>query len=93
MGRTENGIAQAIKPKLKFDNAGIGHDAAEQFTNSWWERAYNSANNNIEVSSYLMKFIHVPEARNPKRTSFLQKLFKKHFGRIYEVTIVLTNAF
>ncbi|ENN75954.1 hypothetical protein YQE_07489, partial [Dendroctonus ponderosae] len=55
LGRAENGISQAIKPKLKFDNAGIGHDAAEQFTHCWWERAYNSANNNIETGNEMRK--------------------------------------
>ncbi|KAH1025469.1 hypothetical protein HUJ05_010191 [Dendroctonus ponderosae] len=72
LGRAENGISQAIKPKLKFDNAGIGHDAAEQFTHCWWERAYNSANNNIEVSLYFMKFMQAPPARDPKHT-FIKK--------------------
>ena len=51
MGKNEDGISQALKPKLKFDNAGIGHDVGEQFTNNWWERVFNNAANNINVSN------------------------------------------
>lgn len=49
LGRKEDGISTAIKPKLKFDNAGVGHDASEQFTNNWWERVFNSAASNIDI--------------------------------------------
>ncbi|KAF2888775.1 hypothetical protein ILUMI_17398 [Ignelater luminosus] len=51
LGKSENGITTAIKPKLKFDNAGIGHDSSEQFTNNWWEKLYNNAANNVNVST------------------------------------------
>ncbi|KAJ8916832.1 hypothetical protein NQ315_005839, partial [Exocentrus adspersus] len=51
LGKDEDGIATALKPKLKFDNAGIGHDVGEQFTNNWWETLFNSAANNIEIES------------------------------------------
>lgn len=49
LGKKEDGIVKPIKPKLKFDNSGIGHDAAEQFTNNWWEQIYNKASSNISV--------------------------------------------
>ncbi|XP_069685078.1 G patch domain-containing protein 4 [Periplaneta americana] len=51
LGRNETGIQEALKPKLKFDNRGIGHDASEQFTYHWWENAFNNAANNIQVST------------------------------------------
>lgn len=41
----------ALKPKLKFDTRGVGHDASEQFTYHWWEHAFNKAANNIQVST------------------------------------------
>lgn len=60
LGRHENGIATAIKPKLKFDNSGIGHDVGEQFTNNWWERVFNSAAENIDVQvNKVHSYMHV----------------------------------
>ncbi|XP_023015962.2 uncharacterized protein [Leptinotarsa decemlineata] len=49
LGKNENGISAALKPKLKFDNSGVGHDAGRQFTNNWWEKLYNNAAENIDV--------------------------------------------
>ncbi|CAG9812658.1 unnamed protein product [Phaedon cochleariae] len=49
LGKKENGISTALKPKLKFDNAGVGHNVGEQFTNNWWERVFNDAAGNIDV--------------------------------------------
>lgn len=51
LGKHESGIKEAIKVKLKKDQAGIGHDPAEQFTFNWWEHVYNKAANNIEVTN------------------------------------------
>jgi hypothetical protein len=51
LGRNESGITKALKPKLKFDTRGVGHDASEQFTYHWWEHAFNKAANNIQVST------------------------------------------
>lgn len=50
LGKNEDGISTAIKPKLKFDNAGVGHEHGKDFTNNWWERVYSSALDNVEVS-------------------------------------------
>lgn len=38
-----------IKANLKFDKDGLGHDKAKDFTNHWWENAYNDAANNIDI--------------------------------------------
>jgi hypothetical protein len=51
LGRNESGITEALKPKLKSDTQGLGHDASEQFTHHWWEHAFNKAANNIQVST------------------------------------------
>ena len=47
LGKHENGITEALKPKLKFDTAGIGHKDKE--LNNWWEHAFNKAANSIKV--------------------------------------------
>ena len=51
LGRNESGITDAIRPKLKFDTQGVGHNASEQFTYHWWEQAFNNAASNIQVAS------------------------------------------
>lgn len=38
-----------IKANLKFDKDGLGHDKAKDFTNHWWQNAYNDAADNIDV--------------------------------------------
>lgn len=50
LGKNETGISSALKPKLKFDNTGIGHNAGDEFTNNWWEKLFNTAANNINVA-------------------------------------------
>jgi len=49
LGRKEDGISTALKPNLKFDKAGVGHDVGEQFTNNWWEKVFNNAAENIDI--------------------------------------------
>ncbi|XP_068621951.1 G patch domain-containing protein 4 [Battus philenor] len=49
LGKHENGISEALKPKLKRSVAGVGHDAASDFTEHWWKDLYNKAAGNIEV--------------------------------------------
>ena len=39
-----------IKPQLKFDTTGVGHDPAKEFTNNWWDRAFNKAAQGIKVN-------------------------------------------
>ncbi|XP_014379663.1 G patch domain-containing protein 4 isoform X1 [Alligator sinensis] len=49
LGKKENGIAEAIKVKVKCDTAGVGHDPAEQFTFHWWDHVFNKSAANIAV--------------------------------------------
>lgn len=49
LGKNEDGISKAIRPNLKFDNCGLGHDAGEEFTNNWWETLFNKAAENLDV--------------------------------------------
>lgn len=49
LGKDETGMTTAIKPKLKYDNTGLGHDIAKDFTNNWWDNVYNNASKNIEI--------------------------------------------
>lgn len=51
LGKSNDGISKPIKAKLKFDTAGIGHDAGKELVNDWWSGAYNSALDNVEVKT------------------------------------------
>lgn len=37
---------------LKFDNAGLCFDKAGEFTDHWWERAFNNAADNLNVQNF-----------------------------------------
>ncbi|NXQ51668.1 GPTC4 protein, partial [Anthoscopus minutus] len=51
LGRREDGIAEAIRVKVKCDTAGVGHDSAEPFTFHWWDHVFNKAAANIAVEA------------------------------------------
>ena len=49
LGSRGQGRTEAIKPQLKFDTTGVGHDPAKEFTDNWWDRAFNKAAKGIKV--------------------------------------------
>ncbi|NXM34549.1 GPTC4 protein, partial [Oxyruncus cristatus] len=49
--KRQDGIAEAIRVKVKCDTAGVGHDAAEPFTFHWWDHVFNKAAANIAVEA------------------------------------------
>ncbi|XP_017664069.1 PREDICTED: G patch domain-containing protein 4 [Lepidothrix coronata] len=51
LGKRQDGIAEAIRVKVKCDTAGVGHDAAEPFTFHWWDHVFNKAAANIAVEA------------------------------------------
>ncbi|XP_069734905.1 G patch domain-containing protein 4 isoform X2 [Phaenicophaeus curvirostris] len=51
LGKREDGIAQAIRVKMKCDTAGVGHDASEAFSFHWWDHVFNKAAANIAVEA------------------------------------------
>ena len=50
MGKDGGGIAEPIRPSLKFDSSGVGHDPSKEFTSNWWEQAYKKAADKIQVT-------------------------------------------
>ncbi|KAJ8704460.1 hypothetical protein PYW07_011648 [Mythimna separata] len=50
LGKHENGISEALKPKLKRSVAGVGHDGAAEFNDHWWTTLYDKAAANVEVT-------------------------------------------
>lgn len=51
LGKKGHGMSEAIKVKVKCDNAGVGHNMGEQFTFHWWDHAFNRAASSITVES------------------------------------------
>ncbi|XP_075301295.1 G patch domain-containing protein 4 [Opisthocomus hoazin] len=51
LGKREDGIAEAIRVKVKCDAAGVGHDPAEPFSFHWWDHVFNEAAANIAVEA------------------------------------------
>lgn len=51
LGRSENGISEAIKVKVKCDKGGVGHKEGEQFTFHWWDHVFNKASSSLQVES------------------------------------------
>lgn len=51
IGKNSDGIIKPIKANLKFDNAGLCYDRAQEFTNHWWQKAFNDAANNLNISN------------------------------------------
>jgi len=49
LGSRGQGITEAIKPKLKFDQAGVGHSKSEEFEFHWWDHVFNKAAKQIKV--------------------------------------------
>lgn len=49
LGKNEDGIVEALRPKLKFDTTGIGH--RDTSGNQWWNTVFNKAASNISVDS------------------------------------------
>merc|ERR1712037_630678 len=49
LGASNQGIHDPIKPSLKFDTTGIGHDPAAEFTSNLWGSNYNKAASAIQV--------------------------------------------
>jgi len=50
LGRSKQGIVDALKPKMKFDQAGMGLDRAAEFEFQWWDHVFNTAAKGVTVN-------------------------------------------
>lgn len=50
LGATGSGIKDAIKPKLKFDSHGLGHNIADELCDTWWRNSYDNALESIDIT-------------------------------------------
>ena len=51
IGKTLSGRIDPVKVKFKFDINGLGHDKAEQHKYKWWEYAFKTATDSIQVGN------------------------------------------
>ncbi|XP_056089084.1 G patch domain-containing protein 4 [Rhinichthys klamathensis goyatoka] len=51
LGRSENGISEAIKVKIKYGKGGMGHKEGEQFSFHWWDHVFNKASSSLVVET------------------------------------------
>nr|XP_031844438.1 G patch domain-containing protein 4 [Nomia melanderi]XP_031844440.1 G patch domain-containing protein 4 [Nomia melanderi]XP_031844441.1 G patch domain-containing protein 4 [Nomia melanderi] len=77
LGKNESGITDAIKPKLKFDLAGVGHK--DEDWNEWWATSFNNAANNIIVQPQLHG-VSISVSNENENESFKKHLTKKSFS-------------
>ncbi len=49
LGKDKQGIREALKPAVKLNTHGLGHDASKEFTFNWWEHVYDTAVQNVNV--------------------------------------------
>lgn len=45
LGAKEDGMCEALKPTLKFDKHGLGHDIVKDIAYNWWDDVFNKALN------------------------------------------------
>ncbi|XP_047038366.1 G patch domain-containing protein 4 [Helicoverpa zea] len=102
LGKHENGISEALKPKLKRSVAGVGHDAAAEFNEHWWTTLYDKAAANVDVKEKdgVTKKIKTKDNQEFVITNSTWKLNKKQkdtdneeqYSDYFVRTAVLTNG-
>uniref|UniRef100_A0A663DTL3 G patch domain-containing protein 4 n=1 Tax=Aquila chrysaetos chrysaetos TaxID=223781 RepID=A0A663DTL3_AQUCH len=94
LGKREDGIAEAIRVKVKCGTAGVGHDAAEPFSFHWWDHVFNRAAANIAVEAgqdgISMKTISEQGVRisnkKPRKASSAGSMLYGHFVKSATLT-------
>lgn len=49
LGKNENGITEALKPKLKFNSEGVGYRPSKEV--HWWQTTFDNAAKNVLITS------------------------------------------
>uniref|UniRef100_A0A1B6G7T1 G patch domain-containing protein 4 n=1 Tax=Cuerna arida TaxID=1464854 RepID=A0A1B6G7T1_9HEMI len=86
LGKTESGIKSAIKPKLKFDKAGVGYNHSIEFTDRWWENIYNTALStttiqDVEENKIAVEVHHKKKKKRKKNPEGSENLYEACEGR------------
>ncbi|XP_014283356.1 G patch domain-containing protein 4 [Halyomorpha halys] len=81
LGKNSDGIKEAIKPKRKTNNLGLGYKLGSEFKDNWWENVYDNAASNIIVKTDEDKgTCSVTKSENSKDTTQTEILKNKYKG-------------
>lgn len=72
LGKDESGIAHALRPKLKFDTAGVGHKI--DLTSQWWSKSFNEAAKSLMVH-ISEESVKVETKKQKKKSSVPKKTY------------------
>lgn len=88
LGKNENGIITALKPKLKFDTSGIGH---KEVDTNWWQKSYDSALNSLKVEKTDNKDVSFRVDSKQGLNSQKEKM-KLHHGNFLKTAVLKDGA-
>merc|ERR1719508_116431 len=74
LGAKEDGMSDALKPNLKFDEHGLGHDVVKDVAFNWWDSVFNKALDTVGKSDKEAESLKKKE-KEKKRTysNFVKK--------------------
>lgn len=93
LGRNETGMKSAIKVKIKRDQAGMGHDMAEEFTFQWWDHVFNRAASKIKVKGEDDSESSDSDSHENKTGKDVAITIKKPLKKKYDPTAFLYGRF
>lgn len=82
IGKNADGIVKPVKANLKFDTAGLCFDKAQEFTDHWWEKAFNTAAGNLSVDGSCGNVSISIKNNESIEVRILSKLFRLHFNSV-----------
>jgi len=74
LGANEDGMSDAIKPNLKFDKHGLGHDIVKDIAFNWWDNVFNKALDTVGKSE---KEVEVLEEKEKEKKKTYSNFVKK----------------
>ncbi|KAG0424869.1 hypothetical protein HPB47_027936, partial [Ixodes persulcatus] len=72
LGKDETGIAHALRPRLKFDTAGVGHKI--DLTSQWWSQSFNEAAKSLTVH-VSEESVRVEQKKQKKKSPLPKKTY------------------
>ncbi|KAL0273404.1 UNVERIFIED_CONTAM: hypothetical protein PYX00_006073 [Menopon gallinae] len=84
LGKNRDGISKPLRPKLKFDNAGLGHDISQEFTDDWWRKLYDEAASNVVTKKENDSVVLETKNETIEINKRKRKKSKREKGEMYE---------
>eukprot|EP00096_Caligus_rogercresseyi_P013149 TRINITY_DN5821_c0_g1_i1.p1 TRINITY_DN5821_c0_g1~~TRINITY_DN5821_c0_g1_i1.p1 ORF type:complete len:189 (+),score=60.43 TRINITY_DN5821_c0_g1_i1:55-621(+) len=87
LGKNGQGISEPVRPSLKFDTTGVGHDPGKEFTDHWWARAYDEAARELEVKPGEDGSVEVKKKRKKGKKEKEKKKAQLYAGFVKTATL------